>query len=464
MAIGDGLNNANKQAQELKNNISATDKALKDATATSAQLTEEARSLTEELKDQLNIKSSQNEGEKTLLSLSRQITQSAQENKVALGQQGDITKQIKKETNQLLAAQREQLILEKSLTDEQVTQAQKIVDKNNERLNTLSHIDRLQQQLSAATESEKSGIMSQIRGYQDRLAANEASLDAVLGTADAETQRLALSIQLANKAKENVKESQKEEAIQKKISKALGITGNILDGIKKNFSGFATAIGIDEVANEMKRVAEEAARSGKEISRMAVLGAGLKTAFSNLGNFLTNPEVIFTNLMKGFNAVDKAATSFARQTGQDMNTLSTSIDSANMHYITMAEYITTASELTKELGQNANAIFQPEDIIEASEMVHAMGMSVKESNQLAKLSKINGGNIKEQNKALVEGVNSYNKQNKTAYASGEILKDVANVSDAIAISYAGYPERLAEAATAAKDLGMSLGDVDKIAD
>ena len=73
------------------------------------------------------------------------------------------------------------------MTAEQVEQAQKIVDKNNERLNTLSHIDRLQQQLATATESEKSGIMSQIKGYQDRLAVNESGLDAVLSTADAET-------------------------------------------------------------------------------------------------------------------------------------------------------------------------------------------------------------------------------------------------------------------------------------
>jgi hypothetical protein len=143
--------------------------------------------------------------------------------------------------------------------------------------------------------------------------------------------------------------------------------------------------------------------------------------------------------------------------------MSTQAAMANTHFITLGDYIKTASELTKELGQNAAAIFEPEDLMEAAEMVEAMGMASKEAANLAKFSKINGGNIEAQNKAIIEGVNAANRQNKTAVGAGTILKDVANTSEEIAISYAGYPEKLGAAATAAKGLGMSLSDVDKIA-
>lgn len=107
----DGLENQKKINEEL----SATDKAILEAGRKAAQLTEESRSLTAELKDQLGIRSKNNEGEKTLLSLSKQITKSAQENKVALRESGDITKQLKTDTKTLEAAKREQLILEQTI-------------------------------------------------------------------------------------------------------------------------------------------------------------------------------------------------------------------------------------------------------------------------------------------------------------------------------------------------------------
>ena len=314
---------------------------------------------------------------------------------------------------------------------------------------------------------QKQQLINDKNGNLLQGAALEARIKSKLLSGEITKEEAALLRAKANNFKleeEMVAKAGEDVAKRKELNKALGVAGGLLKGMNEIAGPFAQAFQLDKVQEDMEKFAEDSIKAGKSVSRLQTLGVGLKSAFGGLGNFLTDPTVILTNLIKGFVKVDKAATQFARQTGQDMNTLSTSIDSANMHYITMAEYITTASDLTKELGQNANAIFQPEDILEASEMVHAMGMSVEQSNQLAKLSKINGGNIKEQNKALVEGVNSYNKQNKTAYAAGEILRDVAAVSDGIAISYAGYPEKLGEAVTAAKDLGMSLGDVDKIAD
>ena len=47
--------------------------------------------------------------------------------------------------------------------------------------------------------------------------------------------------------------------------------------------------------------------------------------------------------------------------------------------------------------------------------------------------------------------------------SSKVFKDIANVSDEIAIIYTGYPEKLASAAAAANSIGMELGDVANIA-
>ena len=308
----------------------------------------------------------------------------------------------------------------------------------------------------------------QEKGINAELKGNEGMLNQILGfRKDLTDEQQALLKGYATEfalEDEIVAQVQKEVQIREDVNKAIGIAGNALKAITQIAGPFASILKLDKIKEDMEKFAEETIRAGGSVSRLSTLGVGLKSAFSSAFSTLTDPTVIIAGALKGFKEVDKASVEFQRQTGENLNTFGTGIDAANTHFITTADYIKTASALTKELGVNATAMFKPEDILEASEMVHAMGMSVDQANQMAKISKINGGNLKAQSEAIVAGVNASNKQNKTAMAAGEVMKDVANVSDSIAIIYAGYPEKLGAAATTAKSLGMNLSDVDKIAD
>jgi hypothetical protein len=153
----DGLENQKKINQEL----SATDKAILELGLKAAQLTEESRSLTEELKDQLGIRSRTSEDEKTLLSLSRQITKSAQENKVALRESGDITKQLAKDEKTLEAAKREQLILSRTIGNQvdkngksAIENADKIASINEARNFAQQNIEKTLEKISTASGEE----------------------------------------------------------------------------------------------------------------------------------------------------------------------------------------------------------------------------------------------------------------------------------------------------------------------
>jgi len=455
----DGLENQKKINEEL----SATDKAILEAGRKAAQLTEESRSLTAELKDQLGIRSKNNEGEKTLLSLSRQITKSAQENKVSLRESGDITKQLKTDTKTLEAAKREQLILEQTIGKEGIDQAKAISSRAKAIQTSSANILGIENEIAntkgGATEEQLKQLAEQKKG----LRLNEAGLSSALKGASADAQRLALANGLVTAAQENVDEGEKQEAAQKRINKSLGIAGGLAKAFKGAFGGLAQTIGMDEVAKDMEKFATEAEDAGKSVSRLQVLGVGMVSAFKGLGNTLTDPSVILSSLIKGFNKVDKAATDFQQQTGQDMNTMSTSLAQFNGGLVTSAELIAAASDVTKEFGINAAAAFDMENIGEIASMKKEMGLAGKEAANLARLSKVNGGNIEAQNKAIVNGINAGNRQNRTAVAHGQVLRDVANVSEGIAVSYAGFPDKLAEAATAARGLGMNLEQVDKIA-
>ena len=216
---------------------------------------------------------------------------------------------------------------------------------------------------------------------------------------DKETQRLALIYGMGDAAQKNLESSIEEEAIQDRINQRLGIAGKVIGALKKNFGGFAEAIGIDKVAKDMREAASAAERGGQALSRWGVLGVGIQSAFSGLTSTLTDPTVILGSLLKGFQEVDKAAVDFQRTTGQDGNTFALQIDAANSGFISMVDYLKTATALTKELGMNATNIFTPEDLQEASRIEHYMGMTAKEANQLAKFSKINGQSLKSNNEA-----------------------------------------------------------------
>tara|TARA_R110001592_G_scaffold88791_3_gene261392 strand:- start:414 stop:3182 length:2769 start_codon:yes stop_codon:yes gene_type:complete len=254
---------------------------------------------------------------------------------------------------------------------------------------------------------------------------------------------------------------QVEEQVKarKQANKAMGVAGGLLKGLTDLSPQFAKALKIDEVANDMQTFADKTAEAGGKVSKLKTLAVGAKSAFNNLFSTLTDPTVVIGAMVKGFLSVDKAQTAFKRQTGQTVDM----IDTMNSELLLSSEYIAASTELTKELGMNASAVFNQDDITEVALMTKQIGLSTKEANSLAMQSKMHGMSVEDNNKAVFAGVNAMNKQNGSAINARKVLDDVSNVSEEIAISYSGYPGELAAAATAAASLGMNLSQVDKIA-
>ena len=136
---------------------------------------------------------------------------------------------------------------------------------------------------------------------------------------------------------------------------------------------------MQEVADAQAEAADEAERQVTALDKVKVAAAGVGEAFNQLGNNLLSPTVLLTNMVIGFNKVDKAATDFQQQTGQDMNTMSTSLAQFNGGLVTSAELIEAASDVTKEFGINAAAAFDMEDIGEIASMKKELGLSWKRS-------------------------------------------------------------------------------------
>lgn len=297
--------------------------------------------------------------------------------------------------------------------------------------------------------------------------------------------------------------------IQKEVNKEIGLLGSGLEGVgkaleKMGFAGIAKPISdgiqktkesrfqlklnqdaIKEIGKEMAALNKRnlsdaqirAGFGGKELQSLLaqkealqLQNAELSTQTSKYKNIAISlkEQLTMTNMMdfmigkmvQNFFALNNAQTEFTRETGHSYSYM----DAASTSLTTMAQNIKQATALTQQFGMAADVIFTPETIREATEMVELMGMSNEEAGKLARIAKVNGDELKSNNEKIVNTVSNFNKLNKTGISGKAVLKDLANISDAMALSFKGDAVSMAQTASEAKKLGLTLSDVDKIAE
>jgi len=254
----------------------------------------------------------------------------------------------------------------------------------------------------------------------------------------------------------------------KNIEKALGLGGNAAKGLEKTLGSlglgdFARSLGLDEVNKKMDETAKKLTDNGDKAATLStkfkVLGAGMKEMGKQLSDNLFDPMVILGMILKGFLDLDKAQTEFTQETGRSAELM----DRLNTSATTMTQQIGQMTELTKQFGLAADVIFTPETLTEATEMVKMMGMSNEEAGKLARIAKVNGNELKANNEKVISTVSSFNKLNKTGISGKAVLKDMATMSDRLALSFKGNPEAIAKASAEARKLGLTFEQIDKVA-
>ena len=255
-------------------------------------------------------------------------------------------------------------------------------------------------------------------------------------------------------------ELDKELQRRENINKSLGVAGNVLKGIKGIGGKFAEAFGLDQVSADMEEFADKMATVNSRASRLSVLGVGIKSAFGQLGNTLTDPSVIIGGIVKSFGEFEKANTEVRNLTGQsasNMEVFSTSMTST-------IDAAKTIGSLSKEIGINVNAAFSASTITAASELTNLLGVSEKSAANLALRAEAFGGTLKGVDESVFNTVKGFNIQNRAAVNVGAVLEDVGNASNTLALSLGGSSDELAEAAAGAQRLGLNLASAEKIAD
>jgi len=173
--------------------------------------------------------------------------------------------------------------------------------------------------------------------------------------------------------------------------------------------------------------------------------------------------------VKGVIDLDERTTSLARNLNlskqeaknldDEFKTLSFSLGKGSFSAKELEQYTVGFAQSMGAVGKLA-----PELTEEIALQQKFLGLSADESAKFAKFTLATGQDAKKLGNDIRGRVVLSNALNKTAIDYKAITKDVANASASVKISTAGTGKNLAQAAIEAKKLGLSLGQVDKIAD
>jgi len=464
--------------------LTAGQKLLKAAVELSSELTSESRLITEELKDQLGLRTKLTETEKGQLDIARKVTASISENNVELRRTGGLEAQIIKDRKLQAKVQKEISSLEAGITEEARLAADKITQLNQERIELYNKFLELQRTERTNIAGIGSELEEVYRTASKALEDKEEELKRAVELADSETQRLAILKEVEKAQEKNIASRQKEAVEQAKVTKAIGLTGAFLDNINRiGFRVFGgLGVNLATFGEELKTAKEKADELGEELA-LTEAGEGLSTfekrvrvmkvtfepikkaIKSTLTDPLTLSAGIITKIggaiIKAFKEVDKVRVEFERLNGS-ASSLNIQMMSYNRTLTDTVDLLKQAASFTQQTGFNAE-VFSKEIITGAAEAVNLLGLTNEQAGKLGILATATGQSFEATKNSLISSVNSFNAMNKTAVSHGLVMRDVANTSDAVAASLGSSEKSITGAAAAARRLGLELKDLDSIA-
>jgi len=472
-------------AREMQG-ISASQAYTRDSVSQAAALTDYARQLTEEMKEQAGIRRGRSEVDKSLLSISQQLQQSAQRVTSELGNEYKVQQQIAKDQELQrkieieIANVRNSMATENSARVAEIRSIESDIASQIREQNSLKAIQEGNQLRLAELKKEGGHLndkeiedltktieldKTKLKNLDQAIAKRTDELDIIKASTPAGEQRLnTLYKQLDTITDiQGIREAELET--QRKITQATGVTGAVVGGLGGIMQRLGMRSGIfnqamDDSKEAMEAMAGEGIKAGKAVSKLAVAMKGIGILADAAAKVLRDPAVVIGAIVDGFFDLNEAGVEFAQMTGGAADAM----HGVNTEVSTAVDMLKTASAVTRELGLNAAAVFTPKQVGQVSDLSTLLGLGDAAAGRLALTMKTTGKSAEQIAEGVYETVSALNAAGKSAVAPRQVLDDVLTASEDITLSLGNNPDKLAAAATAARKFGMSLSQVDKIAE
>jgi hypothetical protein len=203
--------------------------------------------------------------------------------------------------------------------------------------------------------------------------------------------------------------------------------------------------------------------------RFKVLTTYFKEAGKGLLKTFTDPLFYIHQILDAFKSLDDGIGQFAKgmnMSYQDAAKLNNEFN--NIANSSMDVAVTTKGirETMLAMGQamGTNATLNAKDAVTMTKLREQAGFTNDELAKMQELTLATGGNLEDNTKNLLGAASITAMNNGVLLNEKEIMRDVAKASDATKLSLGGSTEALGKAAAQSKALGMSLEQVNNIAD
>jgi hypothetical protein len=198
--------------------------------------------------------------------------------------------------------------------------------------------------------------------------------------------------------------------------------------------------------------------------------AGISTLAKGFYQSMFSAEVVIGFIVKSLAAGSQNMADFQKQTGMSYTSayktnmgMQALAAKTNDAFITSEKLNKSYSMLTEQLGVSAE-VLGGEALISATNLSERLGMSAEAASRLTQYTRLQGENTEDILGNAVATVGAFNKQNKTAINSKQVMDDVAGASKSMYLNMGKNVEAMAATATKARSLGLSLQSVEKISE
>ena len=286
-------------------------------------------------------------------------------------------------------------------------------------------------------------ITKELAKERERIAAAEAVIQArinLLGKNDVELkQQLQNQLVEVGQTGKEILDNLQEQDIALTVQR--GLLGNLAENAKEYLisldkSGLAAILLNGELdATQKLTLASEGA--------MIALGKAALAGSDNINNLQKNLGISY-------------------EAAYDLqNSLGVTAATSDQLYVTSALLNKAFTDLAEQTGIVSD--FGGDTLVTMTALTKQLGLGTAEASQLALLARTQSTDTEGVLENTVATVSALNRQNGVAISAKAVLNDVATASKSIVVSLGMSPEILAEAATEARALGLSLAQVDAIA-
>lgn len=231
------------------------------------------------------------------------------------------------------------------------------------------------------------------------------------------------------------------QSINNKYNLSKGLTGLIGENIKGYIDDLDKS-GILSAAFSGELFTAEGAAFAAEAGMAALATAALKGS-DNINNLQKNLGISYES---AYNL---------------QNSLAVTAATSDKLYVTSALLNKAFTDLATQTGIVSD--FGGDTLVTMTALTKQLGLGTAEASQLALLARTQGEDTEGVLENTVATVSALNRQNGVAISAKAVLNDISTASKSIVVSLGMSPEILAEAATQARALGLSLSQIDAIA-